>query len=315
MCARSDLKERIIKISCMGSIPVAVVSTISTTMVYDIASGTPICTLGRVKSSETGSWEATSQPIVAGNDFFLSTSVTAGGVLNQTREELKAALQRMIDGENGGNLENEKAEAAVAAASEAANLAWEAYKGCRRCSTNVSISFAWDVLCDAYPSFAKAVTAATGFDRPTAAKQIFLLSTAEQRKDPEARLELLLMGPPGMHAQPYGVHARTDELVLEAGEAPFASEADHDCSALIGTAGGTREAGEGGGKRGRSRRHHKKHLHSKHYQETSIQGSHHGLPTHFGVQSGASLLSQDLMLSQHEAHSHTRDTLSRRGNW
>ena len=74
------------------------------------------------------------------------------------------------------------------AAKEDAAAAWDAFKGCRRCSTNVSISFVWDVLCDAYPSFAKAITAATGFDRPTATKQIFLLSTSEQRKDPEARL-------------------------------------------------------------------------------------------------------------------------------
>ena len=105
------------------------------------------------------------------------------------------------------------------------------------------------------------------------------------------------MGPPGMRAQPYGIHARTEELLQEAGgEGGLANGKTGQESALvIGT------AGVGGGRR----HHNSRHQHHKfHNQESS-------LPTHFGVQSGASLLSQDLMLSQQEARTHTKDTVSR----
>lgn len=109
VCARSDLKEGVINISCTESIPIAVVSTASSTTLYDISSGTPICNLARTKAAEAESWRATAIPILAGNEFFLSTSTTAGSSLQDTREELLSALQgiREAEIEHGGEGESE----------------------------------------------------------------------------------------------------------------------------------------------------------------------------------------------------------------
>jgi len=60
----------------------------------------------------------------------------------------------------------------------------------------------WKLICDAYPAIAACCT-----DEPEIvqnAKRLFMITTAEQRSDPNADLNAFLMGPPGLHPKPYG---------------------------------------------------------------------------------------------------------------
>ena len=60
----------------------------------------------------------------------------------------------------------------------------------------------WKLICDAYPAIAS--TCQNGTDIPHNAKRLFMITTSEQRSDPNADLEAFLLGPPGLHPKPYG---------------------------------------------------------------------------------------------------------------
>ena len=60
----------------------------------------------------------------------------------------------------------------------------------------------WKLICDAYPAIAACCT--NGPEMVQNAKRLFMITTAEQRSDPNADLNAFLMGPPGLHPKPYG---------------------------------------------------------------------------------------------------------------
>ena len=58
----------------------------------------------------------------------------------------------------------------------------------------------WKLICDAYPAIAS--TCQNGTDIPQNAKRLFMITTSEQRSDPNADLEAFLLGPPGLTPKP-----------------------------------------------------------------------------------------------------------------